>query len=210
MALTPSEEVMVGAGIRSADNTKFVSPFVRYSLSGAPVIAIQPVAASAHPGETLIFSATPAIGVPISGAQWFRNGIPLTDGIGGASLGGGVVFGANAALPSPAEGTSAVLTITNACRSDSGSYSVTFANTCGTAVSQTVSVAVAAICDGDLTGDAFVDDSDFVVFADAYSILICGGASMSPGCPSDINGDGFVDDSDFVLFAVAYELLLCP
>ena len=65
-------------------------------------------------------------------------------------------------------------------------------------------------CTGDLNGDGFVDDSDFVVFAAAYSILDCADPLMPPGCPSDMNGDGYVDDADFVIFAGMYENLVCP
>jgi hypothetical protein len=65
-------------------------------------------------------------------------------------------------------------------------------------------------CPGDLTGDGYVDDTDFVAFAAAYSILDCADPAMPPGCPSDLNGDGFVDDADFVIFAASYENLICP
>lgn len=68
-----------------------------------------------------------------------------------------------------------------------------------------VSFTVKLPCPGDLNGDAFVDDSDFVIFAAAYDELICGSV-----CPADLNGDTFVDDADFVLFASAYNELICP
>lgn len=71
-----------------------------------------------------------------------------------------------------------------------------------------VTVEVAATsgvtCDGDLTGDGFVDDSDFVIFAAAYENFEC-----TPACPADFNKDGFVDDADFVTFAAAYEAFAC-
>lgn len=62
----------------------------------------------------------------------------------------------------------------------------------------------------DFTGDAQVDDADFVIFAGAYNILDCADLSMPSGCPADLNVDGFVDDSDFVVFAAAYNDLICP
>lgn len=65
-------------------------------------------------------------------------------------------------------------------------------------------------CPGDLNGDGYVDDSDFVLFANAYDVLDCADPLMPPGCPSDMNNDGLVDDADFVLFAQAYENLVCP
>ena len=65
-------------------------------------------------------------------------------------------------------------------------------------------------CDSDFTADGFVDDADFVSFANSYQILDCADPVMPAGCPGDLNNDAFVDDADFVLFAGAYELLECP
>lgn len=74
----------------------------------------------------------------------------------------------------------------------------------------TVLGTIQASCPGDLNGDLFVDDSDFVIFAAAYELLDCSAPGMPAGCPSDLNADLFVDDSDFVIFAAAYEALVCP
>lgn len=65
-------------------------------------------------------------------------------------------------------------------------------------------------CSGDLNGDGYVDDSDFVAFSTAYNIFDCADPLMPAGCPADLNNDGFVDDADFVLFVAAYDALLCP
>jgi len=65
-------------------------------------------------------------------------------------------------------------------------------------------------CLGDLNADGFVDDADFVIFADAYNLLVCPTDATSGCCPADLSGDGFVDDFDFVLFAGAYDQLICP
>ncbi|MBY0113805.1 MAG: hypothetical protein K2Y21_13390 [Phycisphaerales bacterium] len=65
-------------------------------------------------------------------------------------------------------------------------------------------------CPGDLNNDTFVDDSDFVIFAEAYNLLDCADPAMPSGCPADLNKDQMVDDSDFVLFAAAYDALICP
>ncbi|MBX3387945.1 MAG: hypothetical protein KF691_00670 [Phycisphaeraceae bacterium] len=59
-----------------------------------------------------------------------------------------------------------------------------------------------APCPGDLNGDGFVDDADFVLFAGYYDNLI------DPR--GDLNGDGLTEDSDFVIFAGSYDALLCP
>lgn len=61
-------------------------------------------------------------------------------------------------------------------------------------------------CPSDLTNDGFIDDADFVLFADFYNTLIMPGAYQG----ADLTGDASCDDSDFVLFATAYNVLLCP
>lgn len=70
--------------------------------------------------------------------------------------------------------------------------------------------AFASCCPCDLNNDLSVDDSDFVIFANAYNLLLCEDGSMATGCPADFNSDTLVDDADFVVFAVAYNALLCP
>ena len=57
-------------------------------------------------------------------------------------------------------------------------------------------------CPCDLNADGSVDDSDFVIFADAYNVLVT--------MVADFNGDGLTDDADFVIFASAYDQLICP
>lgn len=74
----------------------------------------------------------------------------------------------------------------------------------------TVLGTIQASCAGDLNSDTIVDDSDFVLFSDAYNVFDCADVAMPDGCPSDLNGDQFVDDADFVLFAAAYDALVCP
>jgi len=61
------------------------------------------------------------------------------------------------------------------------------------------------VCDGDLNGDALVDDLDFVAFTRSYDILIVPPASAF----ADLNADGAVDDSDFVAFIAAYHGCAC-
>lgn len=80
-------------------------------------------------------------------------------------------------------------------------------NSCGSATSATAQVSV---CWADLTCDLQIDDSDFVLFANAYNVLECADPSMPPRCPSDLNFDSMVDDADFAIFAAAYDVLVCP
>jgi len=70
--------------------------------------------------------------------------------------------------------------------------------------------AAAKQCPADLNTDGFVDDSDFVLFAAAYDLLLCSDSAMPAGCSADLNGDTLVEDSDFVSFAEAYNELICP
>lgn len=56
-------------------------------------------------------------------------------------------------------------------------------------------------CDADFNGDTFVDDADFVIFAQAYNNLL--------DTFGDLNFDSLTDDEDFVIFAQAYDQLLC-
>ena len=65
-------------------------------------------------------------------------------------------------------------------------------------------------CPADLNTDGFVDDTDFVLFANAYNLLLCSDPAMPVGCPADFNSDTLVEDSDFVIFADAYNQLICP
>lgn len=71
-------------------------------------------------------------------------------------------------------------------------------------------VVTSSLCGADFNGDGYVDDSDFVLFANAYSLLLCSDPGMTGGCPADLNADTFVEDADFVLFASGYSDLVCP
>jgi hypothetical protein len=64
-------------------------------------------------------------------------------------------------------------------------------------------------CPADINEDTLVDDEDFVLFAQAYNILLCGDVAMPDRCPADLTNEGVVDDTDFVQFAQAYDQLLC-
>jgi len=67
-------------------------------------------------------------------------------------------------------------------------------------------LSTATPCPADFNGDTFVDDADFVIFAEAYEIFTVPPANAQ----ADFNADGFVDDADFVDFATAYEAFVCP
>lgn len=65
-------------------------------------------------------------------------------------------------------------------------------------------------CPADLDQNQVVEESDFILFAGPYDLVLCDDPEMPSGCPADFNADGFVDDLDFQLFAVAYDRLICP
>ncbi len=69
---------------------------------------------------------------------------------------------------------------------------------------------ILSTCPADLNSDGQVDDSDFIIFVQAYDTLDCFDGAMPFGCPADLGYDGAVDDADFVQFAVAYNELVCP
>mgnify|MGYP001231060062 FL=1 len=99
--------------------------------------------------------------------------------------------------PSHPCGTPVALTLS--VTSAEGAWSLTYSLPTGIA---NVCAPVSAYCVGDFNSDGFVDDSDFVLFADAYNAL-----TNEAG---DLNGDTLTDDTDFVQFAAAYDLLVCP
>lgn len=66
-----------------------------------------------------------------------------------------------------------------------------------------------AACPGDIDCDREVTDSDFVLFANQYELLVCDDPAMPVGCPADFNHDLVVDDADFLIFAVYYNTLVC-
>lgn len=92
---------------------------------------------------------------------------------------------------------------------NSATNSWAFVSTVSTPSMGCIAAYVPAVCPADLTGEGFVDDSDFVVFAQAYNLLDCADPSMPLGCPADFNLDGIVEDSDFVIFVAAYDALVC-
>jgi len=193
-------EVIVGGRFTNAGG-RTSSHLARYTDNPTPWIALQPSpSTSALPGDTLSLSATPASGYDFDGPlsfQWRRNGIPITDGPGGASPGGGTVTGSSgliatlAGLPQPA-----TLTIANLQPGDAGSYDCLTANNCGTATSQAAVVTVAAPCPADLNADGVIDFADYLEFLNLYDAL-------DPR--ADLNADGVVDFADYLEFLNHYD-----
>ena len=77
--------------------------------------------------------------------------------------------------------------------SRTGSYSLNF------------TLGPAAACTGDFNNDGFIDDDDFVVFAQQYNLFTVPPANAA----ADFDSSGFVDDTDFVIFAQSYDRFVC-
>lgn len=87
---------------------------------------------------------------------------------------------------------------------DAGSYQFSAGNDCGGYGIGSIQVGIQ--CPGDLNGDSYVDDADFLLFLPAYDALLVPEADRR----CDWNGDRLVDDQDFVLFLPYYDQLICP
>ncbi|MGH7242751.1 MAG: hypothetical protein ACREJD_04980 [Phycisphaerales bacterium] len=119
--------------------------------------------------------------------EWLKNGNTINQG-------------------GPVDVGTATMTIPYPTPFDAASYRVRVYSLCGaTRLSSPISLSI--ICAADLSRDGFVDDTDFVWFAQNYEKLFCDGSIK---CDGDFNLDGIVDDTDFVVFAAQYNQLICP
>lgn len=187
-------ELLVG-GAFSAIGDGISSSFARYSFTGIPVVASHPQPQTITDRDTPTLSATPASGYDNVSVQWFRNGVALVDGPGGASVGGGTVTGASATLATPTDGSAAVLTILNARLSDSGTFTATFTNLCGN-VTTTAAVVRVAPCPADTDADGEVDGEDVSIFFAAWD---------AGHLFADITGDDSVDSDDVIAFFARWD-----
>jgi len=206
--LSSFQDELVAGGVFTIAGGEPSANFARWTDNPTPWVAVSPESKPVNEGLTLTLSAAAASGYANASYQWKRNGVAISDGLGGASAGGGTVSGASGTLASPSDGASVMLTIAGTQASDAGDYTIEFDNTCNVATSNAASIAVNT-CPGDLNADGFVNDTDFELFVSAYNILLCEDAAIPVGCLSDLNGDGFVDDVDFQIFVLAYDVLVC-
>lgn len=135
--------------------------------------------------------------------QWQRNGIPIINGSGDASPGGGSVSGASGLLASPTDGIPTTLTITNAQPSDSGLYAAVFSNTCGSTVITAAAVTVTPAlpyCPADYNQNGGVDGADVEDFVVAWA---------ASDHRADVNEDGGIDGADVETFFMAWQASGC-
>lgn len=161
-------------------------------------IAWQPRSADVTCGGSTTLRARVANGYTVTGATWFRNGVPMVaDRVAGVRV--------------ELDGGHAVLRLDDVSSDVAGTYRCVFETACGTLESDPAVVTVTGTCcPGDLTLDGVVDDVDFMAFAQAYFTMTCESAKMRPGCAADLDGDGLVGDTDFEVFALAYDVFVCP
>lgn len=168
---------------------------------GCARISLQPSGSGTCPrGSTIISART--FGLPPRTHRWQVENLPV-----GSDDWHDLVDG-------PVPGTTAVasdtgttmLSLSNVTNAEQR-FRLRVGNSCGDAFSAPASVRV---CIGDLDCDGDVDDADFVIFAQAYNLLVCDDPQMPAGCPADFDLSSGVDDEDFILFARSYDDLLCP
>lgn len=198
-AIVPSDhgEIFVGGDFGFAGGLPSYG-FARWSETGIPWVAKSPETAVAEVGETVRLSAVPASAYEGVSVRWLRDGAPVVDGPGGASVGGGVVSGATTILESPTDGGVATLTIAGARPSDSGEYAAVVLNECGETVSTAATVRI--FCRADFDRDGFVCAFDYDAFVACFE-----GATCPPGRNADFDRDGFVDGFDYDAFVAAFQ-----
>ncbi len=185
-------------------------------------MAFHPQPQALDHAQTLTLTAAPSNGYANVSVQWRRNGVPISDGPGGASHGGGTVSGASGPLPSPTDNSAVTLTITNIQPSDAGEYTAVFTNACGSVTSTAATVTVGgstppcnpadiAATDGSPGPDGQIDNGDFVLFIASFFTAECVEPGPVPCGPADIAStdsepgpDGQVNNGDFQLFISSF------
>ncbi len=176
--------------------------FARLSTTGLPWIALEPDSCRVATGAPAHFEAAPAESYSNVSYHWLRDGQPINDGPGGASPGGGTVSGASGTLPSPTDGSSAVLTIASVQPSDAGVYTVVFTNPCGSVTSRPATLTVAdgsPTCPADWNNDTLINSADISAFLAAWLDSLDNQTLVA-----DFDGNETVNSSDISAFLAAW------
>lgn len=210
MCVDPRGDLIAGGYFVLVNGREFRN-VARRTEHPEPGVAAISASQSVHQSKALRLTASP-VNAWLASYQWYRNGVPLTDALGGASLGGGSVSGSNGRFQSTSltGGFVATLSLWGIQPSDAGEFTIAFTNSCGTSISGPIQVEVTPPCPGDVNNDNIVDDADFSLFCADYDIMLCYAPKMPWGCPSSFNGDFLVDDTDFMLLVSGYLAMVCP
>ncbi|MFN8728260.1 MAG: GC-type dockerin domain-anchored protein [Planctomyces sp.] len=163
-----------------------------------PNITVEPLNRAANVGDTVAFEIQ-ATGTPVQSLtyQWFRNGTPLVNGGTAPQIIGSNLF---------------ALALFNVQPGDTGTYSVTVSNACGSdtasatlvvnAPSTGCSLADIANTDGDPIPDGVIDNGDFnAFFAAFFADNLLADVANTDGDPTP---DGVIDNGDFNAFFSAF------
>ncbi len=191
-------EVVAGGYFTQVDG-RAQGRWARWALSREPWIVRQPSDTSVEIGNRVTLGATIASGYGDVAYRWTRNGVPIANGAGGASPGGGVVAGASGTLDFSARPVT--LTIDEAAPPDAGDYRVEFTSACGVALSTAASVVVTppgSPCEYDFNDDGAINLEDAQQMAQVFVGLITPGGNWLDG---DLNGDENADLTDAQILA---------
>lgn len=211
LAVLPNGDLIAGGDFTSAGGA-LAARVARWTDSGVPWVSQQPNTQQLNQGQSTTLTASLVPGWSFVGPKtfaWQRNGQPVSDGLEGASEGGGNVSGAAGTLSDL--DTSVILTITAAQLSDSGSYTVIFTSPCGSVTSEPATVTVSPPCPSDFDGSGWVDADDFIMYAEHFSFGCVGSGEDSAGLnanctkTADFDHSGFIDSDDFIFFVLTFE-----
>lgn len=161
----------------------------------SPRLAIQPASSMASAGETVNIFARIRGGYSGVVAHWHRDGLPIADGTGGASSGGGLVSGATLVLANPTNAAPIVLTISGVQLTDAGSYALHLSNACGSVISEPASLTVTSVCPADFNAVGGLTVQDVFDFLTAW---------FSNDPRADFNGVGGLTVQDVFDFLGAW------
>ncbi len=190
----PSGE-LAAAVENSASSQPTASSLVLFTSNGVPSITTHPASQSAPSVQNFRLAATVGAGYSGVRVQWFRNGRPVVNGPGGASIGGGAVSGATVGpLADSTTPTTVTLKIANPRPSDSGDYTVSFLNACGAVFSQSARISITP-CTADFNTSGTLTPLDIFDYITAYF-------TATP--TADINADATLSVQDIFDFLTAY------